>query len=306
MQKNVDLKSKTSFKIGAAADYFFAVHNLLELQLALDFAREKQIKPLIFGSLTNVLLPDENLPLVIQLQANNNLDNLEDELEQNQGEITVWAGEQMAALAWATVRAGWFGLADFASLPGSVGGALWNNAHYGTTFVSDTLIAATYYDLQSQQLMKKPTAELDFAYDQSWFQNRSVVIVEAVFRLQKTQDVAALTHQALMSTARRRASQPYDLPSAGCFWRNPRNTDHLRQLFPQFASLENISAGFLIEQAGLKGKKVGSAQVSDVHAAFIVNTGGATSSDVRELARLIKQTIAEKFDINLQPEVVLV
>ncbi|MDO5561872.1 MAG: UDP-N-acetylmuramate dehydrogenase [bacterium] len=306
MQKNVDLKSKTSFKIGGVADYFFAVHNSLELQLALDFAREKQIKPFIFGSLTNVLLPDKNLPLVIQLQAHNNLDNLEDELEQNQGEITVWAGEQMAALAWATVRAGWFGLADFASLPGSVGGALWNNAHYGAAFISDVLVSVTYYDLQRQQLMKKPVTELNFAYDQSWFQDQSVVITEATFRLQKAQDSAALTHQALASTTKRKTSQPYDLPSAGCFWRNPRNTDHLRQLFPQFAALENVSAGFLIEQAGLKGKKVGGAQVSEVHAAFIVNAGGATNGDVRKLARLIKQTVAEKFNINLQPEVVLV
>ena len=306
MQKNVALKNRTSFRIGGTAEHFFAVHNLLELQLALDFAAEKKLEPLIIGGGTNILLPDTDLPLVIQLQKSAADLELADELEANQGRLSVWAGEPMAALAWATVRAGWAGLADFASLPGSVGGAIWNNAHYGPTLVSDCLVEVTYFDRQQKKLLTRLAADFAFAYDQSWFQqNPQAIIVTAVFQLQPSAAPADLTHQALATTARRKATQPYDLPSAGCFWRNPKNTPALQKLFPEWAEKKQLSAGFLIEQAGLKGKSIGGAQVSQTHAAFIVNTGAASSSDVRELARLIQQTVQEKFGINLQPEVMI-
>ena len=301
MQENVSLKEKTSFKIGGQARYFFAVRNELELQAALDWTAEKKLKPVIIGGLTNVLLPDQDLEAVIQIAPNNSIELL------GAGKVQVWAGEKMAVTAWETVRANLAGLEDLTSLPGSVGGAIWNNAHYNDSLISDFLLTVSFYDTESGKIVTKSKTELDFAYDQSWFQqNGQVIITQALFQLKELEETAAilqLTEKALKTAQKRKKTQPLDQPSAGCFWKNPFNNEKLKQLFPQFAHQEIISAGFLIDQAGLKGMRFGGAKVSEKHAAFIINDGSATAKDVKILAEKIKSTVQEKFGVSLQPEV---
>ncbi len=303
MEENVNLGAKSSFKIGGRTKAFFAVHNQWELQEALMWAEKKKVKPIVVGGLTNVLLPDEELEMVIQLAPNNSIELL------GAGRIKAWAGEKMAAAAWETVRADLSGWEGFTSLPGTIGGALWNNSHYDQTLLSDTVLEVTYYDWQEQGVRTKTKEELDFAYEQSWFQKNEVIILEALFQLQEVEGLAEsnlITEKALASTRKRKETQPLDLPSAGCFWQNPINTAKLRALFPQFAARETIPAGFLIEQVGLKGKKIGGAQVSEKHAAFIVNAGAAKSADVKVLTQEIKKVIKEKFEVELKSEVVII
>ena len=304
MQENVSLKEKTSFKIGGQARYFFVVKNELELQAALSWARERKIKPVIVGGLTNVLLPDGDLEVVIQIAPNNSIELL------GAGKVQVWAGEKMAAMAWETVRANLAGLEDFTSLPGSVGGAIWNNAHYNQSLMGDFLLEVSFYDLETGQIIIKNKAELDFAYDQSWFQkNEQAIIIKALFQLKELKETTAiyqLTEKALETAQKRKRTQPLDQPSAGCFWKNPHNSEKLKQIFPQFAAQNTLSAGFLIDQAGLKGERIGGAQVSEKHAAFIINVGGATAKDVKNLAEKVKKTVQEKFAITLEPEVKIV
>ncbi len=309
LQRAVPLAPLSSFKIGGFAQYFFAVSQVEDLLAALTFAQEKKLPYHLIAGMTNVLLPDHDLPCVIQLVSNQQVDLLpvmESGTKPPILRLPVWAGEKVANLAWQSLRAGYQGLENFASLPGTVGGAIWNNAHYGSSFIADHLLEVTFFDLKTQKMITKNKNDLAFAYDQSWFHQHSTVIVEAVFELVLSDQPQLIINQALVAAAKRRHSQPLSLPSAGCFWQNYPNNDHLRQLFPEFAGQTHLSAGLLIDRVGLKGHQVGQAQVSPVHAAFIVNLGGATSQEVRTLATFIQATIKQQFDLELKPEVVMI
>lgn len=300
LRHDVDLREKTSFKIGGRARDFFLVQTEADLLAAVAVAEEKKIAPLIVGDMTNVLLPDEDLPYVIQLASNNSI-SVDDT-----GKLRVWAGEKMAQVAWQVGQQGWSGWENFASLPGTVGGAVWNNAHYDSSLLSDTLLQVTFYDWRTKTIMTKEKTALNFAYDSSFFQQNKTVILWAIFQLKKEVDIRLITEKSLSTAKKRKETQPLGQPSAGCFWQNPTNSEHLKKLFPQFASQEKISAGFLIDQAGLKGKQIGAARVSEKQAAFIVNAGGATSLEVKELAKLVHDVVKNKFAVDLQTEVVII
>lgn len=299
MQENINLGSRSSFKIGGHCQYFFEVHNVDELEQALVWAEKSKIKPLILGDMTNVLLPDEELKMVIKMSPQAKIIN-------KNSEITVWAGNKIAQFAWQMIQEGYQGMEEFTSLPGTVGGAVWNNAHFGNKFISEVLKEVKYYNCETKTYETKKMSELDFAYDQSWFQNNKVIIVEAVFNLKKTNDLNLVTQKALEIAQFRKISQPYEYPSAGCFWQNIPNSESLKKLFPQFEKQKLVSAGFLIDQAGLKGRMVGDAQVSDKHASFIVNRGKATASEVEKLAKIVKDEVKNKFGVKLLAEVVMV
>ncbi len=299
MQENINLGARSSFKIGGKCQYFFEVHNVEELEEALVWAEERKIKPLILGDMTNVLLPDEELRMVIKMSPQAKIIN-------KNNEVAVWAGNKIAQFAWQMIQEGYQGLEEFTSLPGTVGGAVWNNAHFGNKFISEVLKEVKYYNCETKTYVIKKRRELNFAYDKSWFQNHKVIIVEAVFNLKKTNDLDLITQKALEIAQFRKISQPYEFPSAGCFWQNVPNSESLKKLFPQFQKQNMISAGFLIDQAGLKGKKVGEAQVSEKHASFIINRGKATANEVKTLAQMVRDEVKNKFGVKLQTEVVIV
>jgi UDP-N-acetylmuramate dehydrogenase len=296
----VDLAPQSSLKIGGRAQVLFRVSDLSELKTALAYAEQQQCKPLIVGRLTNILLPDGDLPLVIQLQAT------QTPLPLTTNQVTVWAGETMTWLAQQTIQANLAGLQVFHSLPGTVGGAIWNNAHFDATLLSDVLTSVTFYDLTTQTWQTKDKSALDFAYDHSYFQTHPSVIANATFTLQANAKPQQLLAQARQALKKRQACQPLTEKSLGCFFQNPPNTPALKRKFKQFRTQSHLSAGFLIDQAGLKGQRVGDAQVSNVHAAFIINRGHATSAQVRTLEALIQKTVQAKFGITLQPEVTII
>ena len=299
-QKNISLKQKSSFRLGGKAKHYASVANEQELLAHLSEAEAQGGQPLIFGSLTNVLLPDEDLDWVIQLIAPDQLPTPD-----SQGRLEVWSGQSVARLANSLMGQGWAGLEVFTGLPGTIGGAIWNNAHFQTHFITDTVEKVRFFDQRTHETIEQGISELDFAYDHSNFQTQPLIILRADFRLEKA-DVATLQKKALEANQYRKQTQPLGEASAGCFWKNTLNNDFLRQMFPQFAPQKLISSGFLMDQAGLKGTSVGGAKVSERHAAFIVNTGGATSQDVKALATLIKKTVKEKFKVDLIPEVRIV
>lgn len=294
IQENISLKEKTSFKIGGLASYFLVARNLDEVRAGLQFVHEQQITLWVFGGFTNVLLPDHDLAgLVMQLVADPTAGESSN-FELRGGQLKVWAGEKTGQVAWQALYANLADWEMWTSLPGTIGGAIWNNSHYGLKFISDDLVAVDYLNLATQEIETKTHDELDFAYDHSWFQTHPSVILSANFRTRYRSpaiDKQTVINQAIEIVSKRKRTQPYDLPSAGCFWQNPPGKD---------------GAGFLIDQAGLKGKQIGDAQVSEVHAAFIINLGNATSEDVRQLAAFVKQTVWEKFQLTLTPEVVII
>jgi UDP-N-acetylmuramate dehydrogenase len=267
----------------------------------LDLARKKKIKPLVVGGMTNVLWPDTDLELVIQLVAGEEKVMISDE-----GEVKAWAGIPMGVVAQESVARGYMGLESFASLPGSVGGAIWNNAHFGGEFIGDRLQEIEYYQMEMEEVVIKQRAELDLGYDHSLLQKSDGAIITATWRLKRSENEEWLRAKMTAARRKRQASQPLTIPSAGCFWKNPDNTPELEKLFPQWAGKERISAGFLIEQAGFKGKRLGGVAVSEKHSAFIVNLGGGKSEEVRALAAQVREKVKEKFGVELESEVAVI
>lgn len=296
-QENIDLKNKTSFHIGAQAHHF-AQCDSEELLLALWKSIPQATQPYIFGSFTNVLLPDSDLDWVIQMMPSKKLP------QPQNNQVIAWAGERMGAFCQQMLQQG-LDLAQFTSLPGSVGGAVWNNSHYGSNFFADHIIWVRFFDPEKKAFFTLKKSELNFAYDQSDFQTQKVVITQVALKLTPI-DPQLGAQKSHLASKRRQATQPLTAHSAGCFWQNVPNNLKLKRLFPQFREQKYLSSGFLLDQAGLKGKRVGDAMVSVKHAAFIINLGHATQSEVLQLAQILQKEIQNKFGVTLKPEVAII
>ncbi|MBQ6449324.1 FAD-binding protein [bacterium] len=290
------LSALTSFKIGGRARELVTLTSIADLQVAAGELAGRT--PVIIGGGTNVLLPDDNLELVWHLAPTDPSFSLVDEQT-----IEVWAGNATAKTAWELIRAGWAGLEKFTTLPGSLGGAIWGNAHAGDELVSDHVIEVTIFDLAAQQLATYQRFGLEFGYDQSRCQHEPWVIVSARLRVTPGQP-EALAAVATSLMARKRQTQSFALASAGCFWQNPPNSEALRAQFPQFARRERFPAGFLIESLGLTFP-AGARVTTGKHCSYLVNHGGASSREVRSLARQIQQQVQEKYGVVLVPEVAI-
>jgi UDP-N-acetylmuramate dehydrogenase len=195
-----------------------------------------------------------------------------------------------------TLDEGLAGLEDMLGLPGTVGGAVYNNSHHLDKLFADHIIEVEV--IGADGIIKKYTnAECQFAYDYSIFHKTKETILSASFQL-KRGDKATLWEVATAAVKRRSSTQPLGLPSSGCMFKNITLADRMRLGVP------TASAGYLIDKAGLKGLRVGGAVVSDVHANFIINDGTATSRDVSSLVEDIKQKIKDKFGVSLVEEVI--
>jgi UDP-N-acetylmuramate dehydrogenase len=197
--------------------------------------------------------------------------------------IRVGAGYSFSLLGTQTARAGWSGLEFASGIPGSVGGAIYMNAGANGKEVCSVIKEVTYITAEGEELLFKKE-DLSFLYRFSSFQKKAGAIASALFELVPS-EIARQKQLEIIDY--RTKTQPYSDKSAGCIFRNP--------------SLG--SAGALIEQSGLKGQRIGGAEVSCVHANFIVNKGGATAQDVLALASFVSQVVKEKTGVELTREV---
>lgn len=277
LEKNRSLKELTTFGIGGPARYFSEAHSIEEMQQLLSFCHEQQLPFFILGKGSNTLFDDRGFNgLVIA----NRVDFLHRPAE------PIWsagAGYSFSLLGSQTARQGWSGLEFASGIPGSVGGAVFMNAGANGHETSETLLAVDFISATGEY-QKLARSDLHFSYRSSSFHQLKGAIVGATFQL--TPSSSARTTQ-LSIIQYRQKTQPYKDKSAGCIFRNPAQ----------------IPAGALIEQQGLKGQSIGGAQVSDMHANFVVNRGTATAQDVLALIQLIKQQIQDRTGIVLEPEV---
>lgn len=295
------LSERSYFKIGGRAEVFYSVTDEGILQQLTAFCAREQIRLTILGGGSNVIIADaglEGLVLRIDLQG---LEFLAD--DEHRLRLQVAAGVKTAVLVAKAASLGGAGLEGFIGVPGTVGGAIYNNAHYLGVLIADHIESVRAFDSQLAQVIELNKAECNFAYEHSIFQERKeLVILSAVFDLPKG-DLATIKEKIRESKERRERKQPLNMPSCGCVFQNPPNTDRLKQLFPQFVDFEFIPAGFLIQEAGLKGLRVGGIEVSDKHAAFFINTGEGKASDVKALVTLVKERVREQFGVELKEEV---
>jgi len=297
-QTNFSLAKYTYFQIGGPAEVFVKAEFVQDIQDLVAFSKKNQIPLTVIGAGSNIVVADEGIKGLVLSPINKELEQLES--EKNKMEFRAGAGLMTTQLARKTSKAGATGLESFVGVPGTLGGAVYNNSHYQGALIGNYITQVQVVDFDGN-LSWVPAEECNFAYEQSRFQTSNEVIVQVDFLLEKG-NVEEAREKMKVASKYRAETQPTQ-PSCGCVFQNVKNNDHLRELFPQFAGKEFVSAGFLIDQAGLKGLRQGGVEVSDKHAAFLINKGEGTATDVKKITKMIKDKIFAKFKVKLEEEV---
>lgn len=303
IRTNEPLAKHTYFKLGGPADQFVEVATRDELIAAVQYAIKEKLPYLILGGASNVLIADagfhglviKNKTSKIELKgftgsASNGKVDLKEIL------VTAESGVPANLLIRYTIDQGLAGLEDMLGLPGTVGGAVYNNSHHLDKLWGDHIVEVEVLD-QGGNLKKYSHDDMHFAYDYSVLHKTHETVLSATFQLTKG-DKTALWEIANAAVKRRATTQPLGRPSSGCMFKNISLADKMRLGVP------TPSAGYLIDKAGLKGLRIGGAYVSDVHANFIVHDGAATSQDVKGLVEKIKQKIKAQYGVDLEEEVI--
>lgn len=296
------LAKHTYFKIGGPADLFFEALTSEDLVLAVQSAINFKVPYFVLGGGSNILVTDKGFRgLVIKNKSGTiQLKGFTGSATKGKvdlKEIIVQADSGVPAnkLIRYTCDEGLEGLEEFLGLPGTVGGAVFNNSHHLTHLIGDHVVEVVTLS-QEGQLKKYQHDDMKFEYDYSILHKTQETVITVSFQL-KRGDKAQLWEKANAAVKRRATTQPLGAPSSGCIFRNIPLADKMRLGVP------TASSGYLIDKAGLKGKRVGGAYVSDVHANFIVNDGTATYHDVLDLVDIIKQEIKDKYGVGLEMEV---
>lgn len=273
------LSRHTSLGVGGPADYLVFPNDAEELRAVLLLAKEHRIPILVLGHGTNLLVLDEGFRGIVI-----SLTNACSHCQFNNSIVKAGANVSLPWLAKEIARRGLTGMEFAAGIPGTLGGALYMNAGAFGYYTGNLVEEVVTMD-STGSLHTRSRKELSFAYRWSNFQDEDVIILEATLCLKpgNREKIEAMLGQMLNE----RAVKHPRLPSAGSVFRNPS-----RQ-----------GAGYLIEQAGLKGMSMGGAQISLMHGNFIVNNGNATAADIIYLINLARETVREKFDIELQLEI---
>lgn len=279
LRENEPLSKHTSFRIGGPARLFALPKNTRQLTALLVFALGHELKYAVMGNGSNLLVPDEGFDgLVIRTPE-------EAPRWQEDGTVTVSAGYSMSRLSAEAAQRGLAGLTFAQGIPGTVGGAVVMNAGAYGGQIADTLVSTRCITPEGIYTLTGEAQKLSYRHS-IYAENPHWVCAEATFRLQPG-DREQLAAEMADYAQRRRDKQPLEWPSAGSTFKRP----------------EGYFAGKLIEDAGLKGFTVGGAQVSEKHAGFVINRGGATCADVQKLMEQVSNIVYEKFGVRLAPEV---
>ena len=282
-QPLVSLANFTSWRVGGPAEWFASPSSVEELQTLIAWAYEQKMPCRVIGAGSNLLINDAGLPglslCMRKLQGS--------DLDPKTGIVEALAGEPIPNLSKRAAKAGLHGLEWAVGIPGTVGGAAVMNAGAQGGCTADWLESVQVIDLNGEGPFELSRQELDYAYRQSLLQEKALVVLSARFRLDPGHDHKELNQITQKNLTHRTTTQPYQLPSCGSVFRNP----------------EPLKAGRLIEALGLKGHRIGGAEVSPIHANFIVNIGGATAADINQMITLIQQRVQTAHGVMLHPEV---
>jgi UDP-N-acetylmuramate dehydrogenase len=293
-QGQYPLAQQTYFKLGGPAEVYVELADPDQITQVVTFCRQNNLPLTIFGGASNIIVADEGITGLVLKLTN-------DQVAVNGTTVTAGAGVKTALLVKATVDHGLAGLEYFLGVPGNVGGAVFNNAHYLQHLIGEFI---------TQVEVVQPTGhrtwlthdECDFSYDHSRFQTSGEIILTIEFNLNPG-DKAASLELIKEATLYRAQTQPLGEPSSGCIFQNVPMTTELAERFPQYRDKAFIGGGFLIDQAGLKGAKEGDIEVSHKHAAFFVNHGRGTATQVATLIERVRTRVKELFGVQLQLEV---
>ncbi len=276
---DVPLQRYTSFRTGGAAEIFVEPRNTSELKKVLQFCKDEQKKVFVFGKGTNLLVNDNGVKgVVIHLGG---VDFKE--IEINGRHVLSGAGVGLPKLIRKTALSGLEGLEGLVGIPGTVGGAVMMNAGGKYGDISDTIDSLTTMTFDGK-ITKHSRDDVEFAYRGCNLSRQIVVNVEFTLKESKIEVVLEKMDEIYKE---KKEKQPLSTFNAGSIFKNT----------------QYFKAAELIDKANLKGQKVGGAVVSGKHANFIVNTGNATSADILELIKIIKETIKKKYNVSLEQEI---
>ena len=284
---DIDLKQgepmcrHTSFQIGGPVAVMAFPNSPEQVGEILKIARRYEITPMILGAGSNILAPDEGLDTVV-IELRTAMNRVE---ERSKGEFEAQAGAAMARLATFAMERGYTGLEFAHGIPGTVGGGVYMNAGAYGGEMCQVVTGVTAMDREGN-LLEIPADKLDLSYRHSRFMNEDLVILSVRVKLEKGDREEIRAKMAELMT-RRRTSQPLELPSAGSTFKRPATG----------------YAAAMIEAAGLKGLRVGDAQVSEKHVGFVVNRGRATCKDVLQLMEQVQDRVEQDTGVRLEPEV---
>jgi UDP-N-acetylmuramate dehydrogenase len=289
VSRDVQLAPYTTFKIGGPADLFYEAASADELARAVTLARKLDVPHFVLGLGANILIGDRGFRgLVIRNVAARH------EFSED-GRLRTDSGAVMKDLIQEAVRRGWSGLEHYVGIPSTVGGAVWQNLHFlspapereRTMFIAEVFESC---DILSEEGERKSVdaGYVQFGYDDSVFHHRKDIVLAVTFRLQRGDSTAM--HRIMQENLSWRGGKHPWLdwhPSAGSI----------------FKKIEGVGAGRLVDQCGLKGQRIGDAQISHMHANIIVNLGGAKARDVRALIELAQKSVEDRFKLHIEPEI---
>lgn len=290
VRANTRLAALTTFRVGGPADWLLETRSSEETLTALRLARQAGVPVTMLGGGSNMLIADSGVRGLVIRPRGGDVRALDARQVEADAAVTI-----NGLVRW-TINHGCAGLEAWAGTPGTVGGAMFGNAHFSERLIGD-LVERVRLASREGTLQDVPAADMAFGYDRSRLQTSGEVLLSAVFRVAPG-DAASLRVTARQSLAYRKRTQPLDTPSAGCVFQNPEpGRDRVPDDIPW-------SAGALVDRAGLKGAAIGGARVSPTHGNFIVNEGTATARDIRQLIERCRAVVRDRFGVDLREEIV--
>ncbi len=280
VQEQVSLSAHTTFRVGGPAEYLVTVSSTEEAAAVMRLCRDTDTPLFLMGNGSNLLVSDDGVAGVVMRPAAATPPWTFDGTT-----VTVSAGASLSKLCMAAAEAGLSGLEFAYGIPGSVGGGVYMNAGAYGGQLSDVITSVTAITADGETVTLS-AEELELGYRHSVFMDNGMMVWSVTMQLGAGESAAI--HEAMADfLSRRRDKQPLEYPSAGSFFKRP----------------EGHFAGALVEQCGLKGLTIGGAQVSEKHAGFLINRGGATCADVMALGDEVARRVKEAFGVELEREV---
>lgn len=281
---NEKMSKYTTMKVGGPCDCIIFPDEISKIKDAIDFCKNKKIAFYVIGNGSNLLVKDEGIQGVV-IKLGHRFGKIEIDGEY----ILAYAGATMPALSQLAKKNSLKGLEFACGIPGTVGGGVKMNAGAYGSQISDVLYEVTYMD-EKEEIKTIKNKDCSFGYRKSIFTiNSNYVILSAKFKLKKG-DIYEIENKMKENSIARRTKQPLEYPNFGSVFKRP----------------EGYFVGKLVDDAGLRGYKIGGAQVSTKHTGFIVNVDNATCKDVLDLIEYVQTTVYNKFNVKLTPEVIII
>lgn len=295
IEKDIELKKYNTYGVGGKAKHFVLAEGRQDLVDAFNFAKKENIRYLILGGGSNVLITDSGYNGLVVV-------NRAAEIERFGSDLTVSSGASLAKMTRYLGEEGLSGGEFLAGIPGTLGGAVLGNAGAWGKSISDIIKSIEFLD--ESGIKSIPREKIEFSYRNSSLKKMPGIILGATLTF--TEDSPEKVREKVSEILGKRKGKHPAGRSCGSFFKNVEIADLSQDVAGKISQWEKggkVAAGKLVEETGLKGLRIGGAEVSEIHANFLVNTGNATADDIKKLAEEVKKKVYDKFGVELEPEV---